>query len=147
VPPLVFELVLARESQAAGSLAFGALSTPEGGVAVDVVRDAVLQVRDQCRTARKATVPVRTAGKLERLRLEIVDGAATGAGKPGLAAQLIAPAAKSNPLPLPLADKTPRPPQGQGKLWLQSLADTVAFDEVRISGCIPAEWLRERLSR
>ena len=148
VPPLVFELALAREFQSGASFAFGALGTAEGGVSVDVARDAVLQVRDQCRTARSAAVPVRTvAGKLERLRLEIVDGAAAGAAKPGLTAQLIAPAAKSNPLPLPLAEKPRRPGQGQGKLWLQSLGDTVAFDEVRIAGCIPAEWLRERLSR
>jgi len=140
VPPLVFELALARDSQGGGSFAFGALGTPEGGVAVDVARDAVLQVRDQCRTAHSAAVPVRTAaGKLEHLRLEIADGTAAGAPKPGLTAQLIAPAGKSNLLPL--AKKV------QGKLWLQSLADNVAFDEVRISGCIPAEWLRERLSR
>lgn len=144
VPPLVFELALARESQGGASFAFGALGTPEGGVAVDVARDAVLQVRDQCRTARSAALPVRAAGgKLERLRLEIVDGAAAGAPKPGLTAQLIAPTGKSKPLPL--GEKAPRPIQG--KLWLQSLGDTVGFDEVRITGCVPAEWLRERLSR
>ncbi|MGD0092770.1 MAG: hypothetical protein ABSE73_22895, partial [Planctomycetota bacterium] len=146
LPPLVFELVLARESQSVASLAFGALGTPEGGVAVDVARDAVLGVRDQCRTARSAAVPVRTAaGKLERLRLEIADGAAAGAPKPGLTAQLSTPFVKSKPLPLPQPEKAATPPQG--KLWLQSLGDTLVFDEVRIAGCLPAEWLRERLSR
>lgn len=138
--PLSVELTLARDCQGEIAFAFGAAGTPEGGVAVDVARDAMLQIRDRCRTVRSASVPVRNStGKLERLRLEIVREAA------GAAAQLSSPAAKSDPLPLPRAEGAPRPISG--KLWLQSLGDAVLFDEVRVTGLVPGEWLREKLSR
>jgi len=135
--PLVLDLVLARESQGEVSFAFGALGSSESGVSVDVARDAAVQVREQCRTVRGASLAVRNpAGKLERLRLEIVPE------KGGLVAQLSSGTAKSNPL------SVPRPAgAASGKLWLQSLGDNILFDEVRIAGTIPAEWLRERLSK
>jgi hypothetical protein len=135
--PLAMDLTLARESRGDLSFAVGVLGTSDGGIAIDVARDAVIQVREKCRTARNASVPVRdAAGKLERLRIEIASE------KGGFAAQLSSPAGKSNSLPLP-SGKAPI----SGKLWLQSLGDSVSFDEVRITGLVPADWLREKLSR
>ncbi|MCY3023513.1 MAG: hypothetical protein NTW87_31420, partial [Planctomycetota bacterium] len=78
--PLAIELKLARESQGETSFAFGVLESADGGVAVDVAREAALQIRDKGRTVRGAALPARApSGKLEGLRLEITreDGGLT----------------------------------------------------------------------
>jgi len=133
--PLSIELGLSRDNSGDGAFAFGALETANNGVSVDVAREARLQVRENGRTVRSGVAPARAAsGKVEKLQLDINKEGG------GFGAQLSTSAEKTNVLPLPKEIHT-------GKLWLQGLNDNVSFDEVKISGVIPAEWLKEKLSK
>jgi len=135
--PLTVEINLPRDSQRDASFAFGALESAESGAAVDVTREAALQIREKGRAVRSVTVPARTqAGKIERLRLEVSPEGGN------FAVQLSSSVDKGNK-PLSLAkEKNDKP-----ELWLQGLGDGVNLREVKISGVIPTEWLREQLSK
>lgn len=133
--PLTIELGLSRENPGDGAFAFGALESANNGVSVDVAREARLQIRENGRSVRSGVAPARgTSGKVERLQLDIRKEGG------GLGAQLSTSAEKTNVLPLPKE-------LSAGKLWLQGLNDNVTFDEVKISGVLPAEWVREKLSK
>ncbi len=137
-PPLSLTLYPARESQSDSALAFGALESSDSGVAVDIGREAKLQISEKGRTVRFAAIPFRaSAGRPEWIRLDI---AREGAG---FSAQLQTPGEKSNALPVPKeAAKS-----GSGTLWIQALGDALGFDNVKITGVVPTDWLRERLSK
>lgn len=133
--PLSIDLGLSHDNPGDGVFAFGALETASSGVSVDVAHEARLQVRENGRTVRSGVAPARgPSGKVERLQLDIrKEGGSLGA-------QLSTSVEKTNALPLPKE-------LNSGKLWLQGLNDNVSFDEVKISGVIPAEWLKEKISK
>jgi hypothetical protein len=133
--PMTFELTLARDSQRDASFAFGAMKTAEeSGVSIDVTKDALLQIREKGRVVRSAKVAVRQSDKDERLRLELNPEGA------GFSAQLITATSKTKSLSVQKSD-------GLCELWVQGLSGGATFEEVKISGVVPAEWLREQLSK
>ena len=132
--PIAMELHFNHDSIRETNFAFGVLETPDAGVAVDMTRDAVMQVREKGRTTRNVCVPARTqAGSVERLALEIK------CDNPCFTA-LLSSNTGSKTLPL-TAQKT----ELAGDLWVQALSEGVLIDELRISGLLPAEWLRKQL--
>lgn len=134
--PLTLELNLDPDALPDAAFAFGALETGGSGATVDVAGEANLQIREKDHVVRNATIPVRTQpGHPERLRLDIVRE-----GK-NLTAVLSASAGKSKIL------QVSRVPTGAGELWLQGVTDGAIFSEIRLQGVIPADWLREKLSR
>jgi hypothetical protein len=136
--PLSFELRLGRDSLRDATFAFGVLENPDAGVTVDVAPHpggAALRIRAKNQTVRNASVQARAHAGPETLRLEI----ARAGG--GLTAQLSSNSAKSGPIPLPRdGNYAPAP------LWLQTLGEGLAVDEIKVTGIVPAEWLRQRLS-
>jgi len=133
--PLSIELSLDRDSQRDAPFAFGVLETSDGGVSVDVGREATLRIREKNLAVRGDSVPARVNTANDKLRLNVTR-------EPnGLAVQLSSNAARTSLLPLPREKALTTP-----TLWVQTLAEGIVFSEIRISGVIPTEWLRERLS-
>ena len=60
--------------------------------------------------------------------------------KNGFSAQFTSATNKSKSLSVQKDD-------GLGELWVQGLSDGTAFEEIKISGVVPANWLREQLSK
>ncbi|HEY3323694.1 MAG TPA: zf-HC2 domain-containing protein [Planctomycetota bacterium] len=138
--PLALELRISRDTPGDAGCAFALESTesePPPGVTVDVGREARLQVRGKDGALRNSSVPVHApAGKFERLRLDVTSE------RGGFAAQFGTATDKTGVLQVPKDVVT-----SKTALWVQGVGDTVTFEEVRITGIVPTEWLRERLSK
>lgn len=134
--PVTFEMQLSREGPREGNFAFGLLDASDCGVVVDVTKNANLQIRDKGRNARSSSVAARSnKNGNEFLRLEILREAS------GYSAQLSSAAGKSKTLPLAKVKN-----EEGSNLWLQALGDAMLFDEIKISGTLSMDWLRDRLS-
>lgn len=134
--PLTMELQLSRDGPREPNFAFGLLDSADCGVVVDVSKAANLQIRDKGRTARSNSVAARSnKNGNEFLRLEILREAS------GFSAQLVTAAGKSKSLPLAKVKND----EG-ANLWIQALGDAMMFDEIKISGTLSMDWLRDRLS-
>jgi len=134
--PVTFDIQLSREGPREANFAFGLLDASDCGVVVDVTKTANLQIRDKGRNARSNTVPARSnKNGNEFLRLEIIREAS------GYSAQLVTAAGKSKVLPLSKVKN-----DDGANLWIQALGDAMLFDEIKISGTLSMDWLRDRLS-
>ena len=134
--PLAIEVLLNHDSVRDTSFAFGALQTPESGIAVDTARDAVMQILEKGKATRRASVTARIQpGKPEKLGLEVKRDKAV------YSAVLNSSSCNSS-LPLDGHKKG-----STGDLWLQALGDGLLIDEIKVCGVVPSEWLRERLSK
>lgn len=137
--PLAVELNLGRESSREASFAFGVLKNAESGVSAEVApypAGAALRVQARRQTVRNAAVAARAKPGPETLRLEIAR--AKGGG---WTAQLSSSSARSKPVELPREGNFAPAP-----VWLQSLGEGLVVDEIKLTGIVPADWLRQRLS-
>jgi hypothetical protein len=135
--PLSIEVTLNRDSRPENQISFGALyhDRVDSGVWVDVVQEAVLQVRQHGKTVHKASVPARKqTDSAERLLLEI------NREKADLSATLTSLEDKSRALEIPHDFNAGQP-------WIQALTDGVAVDEIKITGVIATTWLMDRLTK
>ncbi len=135
--PLSFELKVDPDARRDTGFAFGAFDSRDGDVAVDVsAREVVMTVRDKGKLPQSDhNVPRAQPGAAEKIVLQLKS---EGLGFVGM---LTATGGKSKTIPL-WKDKTDAP----GVIWFHALGEGLLLDEIKISGTLPAEWIRQRMS-
>jgi ferric-dicitrate binding protein FerR (iron transport regulator) len=113
--------------------AFGMLEQPNGHVSVDLGKEAVLQVnvRPHLRAARVAY----------RSRPQSPERILADVTAEGVESQVTLATATGRTPALPL----PKGFEGPGEVWVQSLAEGLVLDSLKITGLLPRDWLRKRL--
>jgi len=101
---------------------------------VDLGKEAVLQVHVKPHP-RAARVEYRNRPQAaERVSLEV--------RTEGLESQALLATATGRTPPLPL----PKGFEGPGEVWMQSLGEGLVLDGLKVTGLLPREWLRKRLT-
>jgi hypothetical protein len=101
---------------------------------VDLGKEAVLQVHVKPHP-RAARVEYRNRTQAaERVSLEV--------HTEGLESQAVLATATGRTPPLPL----PKDFEGPGDVWIQALGEGLVLDGLKVTGLLPREWLRKRLT-
>ena len=123
-------------SRRSATIAFGVLENAGNYVAVDVTHEATLSVQEKGNFPRRDHLAARVKpGTADVLLLEIKREGA------GFAASLTSTSGKSNSLPI-WKTRADAP----GDVWLQALGDGILFDEIKLTGVLSTDWLREKLN-
>jgi len=133
--PAGVEAAVNAETPKDNQWAFAVLEHAGGRVSVDLGKEAVLQV-DVKPHPRAARLEYRNRPQAaERVSLEV--------RTEGLESQAVLATATGRTPPLPL----PKGFEGPGDVWIQSpLGEGLVLDGLRVTGLLPREWLRKRLT-
>ena len=135
-PPVSLELKLNSESRRNTSFAFGLLENAGNVVAVDVTHEATLSVQEKGKFPRRDRLAARVQpGNADVLLLEIKPEGA------GFAATLNSASGKTKSVPV-WKERADLP----GDVWIQALGDGILFDEIKLTGLLSPDWLREKLN-